>query len=253
MLSSRIPKHGALTGRSRCPRCGTQLGVFDLIPVVSFIYLGGRCRYCKERISLVYPLVELSTMLWFLYVFHYGSVLSSVPSQSTASLPIPYTPDGPYMSHVTFVTLQTVLNAAVGFLLIVTAGSDGLYQVIPNILLLSLLPLVLLAKFLSGKPSLINALLGGVLGFLFLYIPALIRPDALGGGDVKMAGIVGLYLGANQVFPGLALSFVLASVYALPLLILKIKKRTDPLPMGVFLSAGTLIWVMVSHYLPLPW
>lgn len=211
-FASRFPAKVPVTGRSRCPNCGTQLRFAELIPVVSFALLKGRCKHCGSPISPVYPVLEIATAVTVPAVLHrYGT--------------------GP----------EGVLHLLIAFHFIVLAGTDWLHGILPDRVLASLSFLTLMLKLITGHKAFWNGLAGGVIGFLFLYVVILLRPDAIGAGDVKMAGAVGFYVGASRVFPALGLSFVLASVYAIPLLALGKKKPSDTLPLGVFLSAGTVI------------
>ncbi|QUL98167.1 MAG: prepilin peptidase [Candidatus Fermentithermobacillus carboniphilus] len=211
-LASRLPAGVPVTGRSHCPNCQAQLGFTELIPVLSFVLLRGRCKHCGARISPAYPTLELATAVIvpaFLHRYGMGA--------------------------------EGALNLIIAFHFVVLAGSDWLYGILPDRILASLSCFTLLLKLLSGHKAFWSGLAGGLLGFSFLYAVILLRPDAIGAGDVKMAGVVGLYMGASRVFPALGLSFVLAAAYALPLLALGKKKPHDVLPLGVFLSAGSLI------------
>jgi len=214
-LSFRLPIHESLTGRSHCPRCGAKLGPSELIPVISFLIQKGKCRHCGYRISPAYPVLEIGTAIALL-VFRRTFGVNPIG----------------------------ILNLVVALQFITLAGTDWFYSILPNKILVPLSVSVLLLKIVLGKKALIDAVTGGILGFLFLYAVILFRPDAIGAGDVKMSGVVGMYLGATNVFLGLGLAFVLASIYVLPFLLLGKKKPTDSIPLGVFLSTATLIAVV---------
>ncbi|HHV79836.1 MAG TPA: prepilin peptidase [Firmicutes bacterium] len=212
VVASRLPQGQPFTGRSRCPACHAQLKPGELVPVLSYVVQRGACKHCGARISPAYPALEIASGLIF---------------------PIFWRSFGPGTA--------ALLNMAVAFHLIAIAGTDWLYNIIPNKLLISMSAFAILLKVTSGMRSVLEGLAGAALGFLFLYAVALIRPGGMGGGDVKMTGAIGLYLGVWKVFPALALAFILGTAWALPLLITGRKKRTDYMPLGIFLSASTVI------------
>ena len=224
MLSSRVPRQVAPTGRSQCPNCKTVLSPWELIPVVSFLIQKGRCKHCGERISGGYILVELSTAVSFVLFYRYFGL-----------------------------GIVGILNLILALHFTVLAGTDMMHGLLPNRIILSglafALALRVVAPLQAGGavigmgfgPSLRDGLIGAALGFGFFFLVALIKPGAMGGGDIKMAALIGLYLGAWRVFPALGLGFILSSLYSVPLMIAGKLKRTDTLPLGIFLSIATLI------------
>ena len=195
--------------RSHCPACRHQLGWADLIPVASFIWLQGRCRYCGSRISRRYLVVELLggmlTVLWGIN-FHRA--------------------DGKL-----FYLLLTY--ALLGIALI-----DWEQQIIPNRLTIPMLLLGLGLKGWTGE--LPAALLGGLIGGGILFLVAVLYPKGMGMGDVKLLAMLGVYLGWDQVLIVIFFGSMLALVIALLLIMARRLRRQDPIPFGTFLSIAAL-------------
>lgn len=222
MLASRVPRKLAPTGRSQCPHCGAVLSPSELIPVFSYLIQRGRCKHCGEKISAGYLLVELSTAVTFVLFYRYFGL-----------------------------GIVGILNLIVAFHFTVLAGTDMMHGLLPNVIVLSGSVFTLLLRLAAPVQgsiwlSLRDGLIGAALGFGFFFLVALIKPGAMGGGDIKMAALIGLYLGAWRLFPALGLSFILSSLYSVPMMIAGKLKRTDTLPLGIFLSLGTLILALAK-------
>jgi leader peptidase (prepilin peptidase)/N-methyltransferase len=209
----RLPRRkSAIAGRSRCPACGRVLGWRDLFPLLSYLLLRGRCRYCRSPISPRYPAVELLTGAVFTALFYrYG--LSPV--------------------LVKYFFLCSLLIAA--------SFIDLEHYLIPDRLVfagfLGGIPLGLLAGDVGIKSALLGAALAG--GFFLLVV--VISKGGMGGGDVKLAGMTGLFLGWPLVVPCLFATVFLGGAAGICLLLSGIKKRKDPVPYGPFISAGALL------------
>ncbi|MFZ5434998.1 MAG: prepilin peptidase [Bacillota bacterium] len=212
----RIPREMSLVRPgSHCPRCKSRIRPFDLVPVFGWIALCGRCRACGERISSVYPLVELMTGGLFV---------------------LAYMAFGPTAAFVrTCVFLSTLL--ALSFI-------DLEHRILPNS--------IVLLGFLMGIPlSLIispGVLLNGLLGALVcgggLLLIALVYPAGMGGGDVKLAGMIGLYLGLGPGLLALFMGFWAGALFGLTMIVLRRMTRKDYMPFGPFLSLGALIMTL---------
>ena len=214
-------------GRSFCPRCGHTLSWRDLIPVASFLLLGGKCRYCKARISMQYPLVELATAFIFLAIF-------STKGGSAS---------GGNFEFFTLVYLFTIAS-----LLIVLFVYDLKHYILPDKILF---PAIGLAAFwdLLAIRSLGEGWGFVVSGFsaaaFFLAIFLLSRGRAMGFGDVKLAFFMGLFLGWPNILVALFLAFCSGAAIGLVLIILKKKGLKSEIPFGPFLIGGTfgaLFW-----------
>jgi leader peptidase (prepilin peptidase)/N-methyltransferase len=197
---------------SHCPVCGHQLALLDLIPVLSFVFLRGRCRYCGASIPWRLAVVELATGLLFALLWlHYGPGLPLI----LASL---YT----------------------GFLIAIF-GIDLEHRLVPNRLVYPAIALALLAAPLTPDRGVAELLGGGALGFGLFLLIALARPGGMGMGDVKLAAFIGLVVGLPQVLVALFVAIMLGGVVGVALLLTRLKTRQDPIPFGPFLVTGGLL------------
>ena len=224
----RLPRDEELVfSRSRCPRCGRRLGPLELVPVLSFVWLRGRCLSCRGSISWRYPLVELFTA-GLLYA------LWSARGHERAFWPY----------------------AAFTLILVIVSLIDLDHFWIPDRLLWAGLALWGLSLWWPGDFGLRPALLGGVVGSAIMATIYYLARGGMGLGDVKLAALMGLYLGPEQVILALVLAFVTGACMGGVLVLLKRRGRKDRLPFGPFLAAGayiTMLWGprLVRWYLDL--
>jgi leader peptidase (prepilin peptidase)/N-methyltransferase len=208
----RLPKKESLVlPPSHCPACGHRLTVLDLIPVFSFLFLKGRCRYCQAAISPRYPVVELLTGLSFYAIaFYFGFTLEAVMG-------------------------FTLLSG-----LIVCSLTDYDLHIIPDEVIVFLLIAAVPFLWLQSVDALLRGLLGLLVGGAVMLGLGLLFKDKLGAGDIKLVGVVGLYLGWQRSLLGLWLACLLAclAVTAMRCLGKKVPRR---IPFGPFLSAGALL------------
>jgi leader peptidase (prepilin peptidase)/N-methyltransferase len=222
----RIPAgESLLRPRSRCPSCGTEIASRDNVPVVSWLLLRGRCRTCGVRISPVYPLTEIATGALFV-----GAAL---------------TYDDPWI---------VVLLCAFLALMPAVAVIDIRHRIIPNRLMypsLIAFPVYLVVARLFGAPI---DLLGAALGFVaygggLLLVAVISR--GMGMGDVKLAGVIGVVLGALGLrYVGVAAgaAILLGGVGGLLALLLG-RSRKDAIPFGPYMAAGAMLAVFVGDRL----
>jgi leader peptidase (prepilin peptidase)/N-methyltransferase len=218
----RIPRGGSLLRpRSRCPGCGHELSWYENIPVLSYLALGGRCRGCKTRISIRYPIVELLTAVAFL---------------------VHYTVFG--------LTALLVVRLLFACAMIVLFAIDLEHQLLPDVITLPGLAAGLVFS-LVFPPGLLDAVIGAILGggVLWLIAEGYFRysgQEGMGGGDIKMLAMVGAFLGWQQVL----LTLVLASVAGALLGSLIIATRRGGMkfavPFGTFLALGALTASLVG-------
>ena len=197
---------------SYCENCQRRLKPWDNIPVFSFLWLRGRCRYCRMRISPRILAVEVATaglfaFLWWRYGFSIQLLLASV-----------YT--------CAFLVLAVI---------------DLEHKLLLNIIVLPTLALALLASPFWPGLDIWRALAGGAIGFVLLLLPRLAFPSGMGWGDVKMAALIGAVTGFPLVFLAIWLALLGGGLTAVVLLISRIKGRKDLMPFGPFLAAGALI------------
>jgi len=246
----RTGEWGIMTSRSHCPKCEHTLGVLDLFPIFSYVFLGGKCRFCKEKISPVYPFLELSTGILFMFS---GYVFIDQTQLFLGN-------------HTEMLKLGFYL--AVAFVTIVFVFYDILFMEIPdevlipaNIILFILLFVVSLGinipvfeHFLPFSNKLlnipvINALLGSFGIFLFFYIQILISGGKwMGGGDLRIALFMGLVAGAKIAALGLLLAYFLGSIIGIIILLYKRDRNTE-IPFGPYLALG--LYISLFWYTPI--
>lgn len=219
-----------LNGRSMCPSCRHTLSASDLIPVVSWLVLGGKCRYCKQPISPQYPLVEALVALVFVvsYLF-WPLTLASVAS---------------------FIIFGLWLAAVV--VLVALAVYDLRWQLLPNrlVLMLAILALaqavVIITTANSPVSSLVEHIIAAAIGGGIFYIILVIsRGKWIGGGDVKLGFVLGLLAGSwGASILLLFLAAVAGTLASLPLLATKKLGRKSVIPFGPFLILATIIVVI---------
>jgi leader peptidase (prepilin peptidase) / N-methyltransferase len=223
----RVPrKESVVRPRSRCTACGTQISELDNIPIVSWVVLRGRCRSCSARISVRYPLVEAATAALFV------------------------------ASALRFGTSWVVPGYCLFFAsLLAISVIDLDHYIVPNRIiyptLFASVPLLVGAAALGHQwPSLKQAVLGGLLGFGVFFLIHFISPRGMGFGDVRLAGVIGVYLGwlgYRHLFVGLFLSMVLASIVGIGLILARLRTRKQAVPFAPFMAAGALLAVMWGH------
>ncbi|OPL08113.1 MAG: hypothetical protein AVO33_01970 [delta proteobacterium ML8_F1] len=221
----RVPEGESLIHPgSHCPHCNEPLRGKDLVPLVSYLLQGGRCRYCKERVSVRYPLVEGLTGL----VFYLGYLLLG--------------PD--------WVTLTGYFGYA--SLAIAIAFIDYDHQIIPDGLvvfgLLWSTGIRGAGTLIEGSPFITLDALWGLLagGGMFLLI-AILSKGGMGGGDVKYMALVGYATGLTSVVLVMFLSFVIGAALSIVLLVSRIKGRKEAIPFGPFISIGWLLTLLFQE------
>ena len=224
---------------SACGSCGAGIRPWDNIPVLSWVLLRGRCRDCVASISARYPLVELGTALFFVLV---ASHFFSAPF------------DSPGTGATVFTVLAYLYLAAVSVTL---ALIDVDTHTLPNRIVLPsyLVGFGLLggAAFAGGDASaLIRAILGlGILWAIYLGL-ALLYPGGMGFGDVKLAGVLGLflgYLGWGELIVGGFAAFLLGGMYGLGLLLAKRASRKSGIPFGPWMLGGAWVGIFFGDQL----
>ena len=212
---------------SQCPSCGARLRPIDLVPVLSWIALRGRCRYCQCRISAKYPLVELLTACGYALIY---DKVGGYSVTLAASLLLFST-----LVVVSFIDFQT--------------------SRIPDVVTY---PMALVAIGLSALPGgigLREALVGvAVGGGSLLVVSVITRGAGMGLGDVKLMAVVGAFLGWRGALYSIFLGCLFGGIIGLILMALKVVQRWQPIPFGPFLALGTCAaWAMIvseSRLLP---
>jgi leader peptidase (prepilin peptidase)/N-methyltransferase len=226
----RLPARQSLVRPpSHCPTCQRRLTILELVPVISYLVLRGRCRTCHASIPWRVPLVEALTAALFAWLWGgLGTGWPLIVASFYTSL----------LVVIFFIDLEhrLVLNR-------VTYPAMGLALVLAAIRSLPGDPLA----FGPLVPDIVSALLGGALGFAIIFAPAWITKGGIGGGDVKMGALMGLFLGFPAVLAGLFLGFVGGGLGAVLLLLTRVRGRKDAVPYAPFLAAGAWIALLYGN------
>ncbi len=236
----RIPtKQSIISPPSHCTSCGTRLRPLDLVPVFSYIFLRGKCRYCGERVSARYPIVEVLTAIAFLLLYNRFSF-----------------------------SLEYLVAVFFSCILICIAFIDFDLKIIPNGLVIAGLvcgiALFVYNLFypvsIFGDRVWYNPLIGMIGGAGFLLLVSVFglivykSEDAMGMGDVKLLAAVGLFLGWRLTIVTLLIAVIFASIISLVLILFKKISGKSTIPFGPFIALGAFIamnygWNIIDFYL----
>ncbi len=222
MLIYRIPlKIGFGMSRSFCPNCKKTIKFYDNIPVISYLVLGGKCRYCHKAISFRYPLVELLNGAAYLFYFwHYGA------------------------------SYQFLIYCFVTSVLVTIFFIDLDHQIIPDMLTIPGMAMGLAASFVPGGIGILSSAIGLVVGGGVLYLVAILgdwmfKKESLGGGDIKMAAMLGAFLGWQKVIIVFLGGAVVGLVISGIIMIFSKKLRSSRMiPFGPFLAIAAVIAII---------
>lgn len=220
VVAWRLPRGESLVKpRSKCPGCSTQLKVYDNIPVFSWLFLRGRCRGCGEKISARYPVVEAVTAA--LYVLVVAVKHDDVE--------------------------QLVLGLVLVTFLVPIAVIDLDVKRIPNALTAPAAVLAVAVGAILAPSDLPEQLAAGAAALIFFLLPALLSKKGMGMGDVKLVGVLGLYLG-RAVTPAIFIALILGVVVGAAVIASKgpTVGRKTKIPFGPFLAVGALIAFFVG-------
>jgi len=223
VCADRLPEGRSIVSPpSHCDGCRRRLTAPDLVPVFSYLVLRGRCRTCGAKIPLRVFWVELGCGLFTAFLVWYKGL-----------------------------TLEMGFIAFYSYLFILIALIDLKHQLILNKIVYPMLIVALvIAPFFINTGivregiidyGLVNALIGGVSGFIVLLVPAVVTRGGMGFGDVKLAALIGLATGFGNVFVAVLGGIILGGLAAVFLLVFRIKKRKEVIPFGPFLSLATII------------
>jgi len=214
----RLPRQESIVfPASHCTACQKPIRPYDNIPLVSFLFLRGRCRSCRAPISWRYPLIELLHGLGYLsilYQFGYS--------------------------------VQTLIYALFFSSLVVVTFIDLSHQIVPDVITLPGMVLGLVAASTVLPPGPINSLVGLFLGGGLFYLVAvlsiaLLKKEGMGGGDIKLIAMIGAFLGWKGMLLTIFLAALTGSITGLFLVFIQGRNRAEPIPFGPFLALGAMV------------
>ncbi len=224
-LVASKPPPGIVREPSHCPSCAHRLAVLDNIPVLSWLWLRGRCRYCQTPISVQYPLVELLTaILSAVVIWRFGA------------------------------TLQGLLTLFFTWMLIAASGIDLRTHLLPDNLTQPLLWIGLLAALANIFIHPQAAILGAVLGYLSLWsvyqlFKLLTGKEGMGYGDFKLLAALGAWMGPIALLPIVLISSLVGAITGSLFLVVQGKERSTPIPFGPYLAIAGWIWMLAGSNL----
>jgi leader peptidase (prepilin peptidase)/N-methyltransferase len=257
VVAYRVPAKISLMRESRCPHCDTAIKWWQNIPVISWIALRGKCANCEAPISARYPIVEAVTGLAFALVTWWGiAVYPMVSDVSTRSF-LARSTSGEAVSAAEAWALGLVIVAYLYFaaisivLTLIDLDTHRLPNsiVLPSYLVAGILFTV--AAWLTGEWGLLLvAAVGMAVMYLLYFLLRAARPGGMGGGDVKLAGVVGLYLGWlgwGALAVGAFAAFLYGGVFGIALLLLRRAGRKTAIPFGPWMILGAWTGVFAGE------
>jgi leader peptidase (prepilin peptidase)/N-methyltransferase len=222
VLIYRLPREKSIVWPgSKCPKCNTAIAGYDNIPVISWLLLGGKCRTCKEKINIRYPLIELLTATLFLLTYLNFGI------------------DWKWAFLTYFVCV-----------LIVIAFIDIDYMLILDCLTYPAIIIGFIYSFINN--NILQSILGAVGGAVFFYLIVkvslvIMKKEGMGLGDVTLVTLIGAWLGLQYLFGALIISFLLGSMIGIVLLLKK--GKSEYFPFGPSLTIGALITLLTNNFL----
>ena len=227
---SATPPPDIMWSRSQCPKCGHLIKSYENIPLISYLFLRGRCSSCKAPISMRYPLIEAITAIMFLAVaMHFGP------------------------------TLQSLAALGLTAVFIALTGIDFDHQLLPDDMTLTLLWCGLFASLFGVFTDPVSSIIGALAGYLSLWFVyhlfrLLTGKEGMGYGDFKLLAAIGAWLGWQMLPLVILLSSLVGAVIGLLMIGLKRHRSTQPMPFGPFIAlAGwiALMWgeLIIDTYL----
>lgn len=222
---SRSPTFNLILPRSRCPNCQHLITALENIPVISYLFLKGRCRKCGTRISLRYPAIELLTALASVSVAYYFGV-----------------------------TIQTLFAVILTWALITLSFIDIDEQLLPDNITLPFLWLGILLNlfgiFTTLQASVIGAILGyGTLWTVYIVFKLVTGKEGMGHGDFKLLALLGAWFGWQVLPLIIVMSSLVGAVIGIAMIVIKSRDRTIPIPFGPYLAIAGWISMIWGNYI----
>lgn len=213
VVGLRVPNNQSIVvPRSACPNCKHQLTAVELIPVFSFLLQKGSCKSCKASISPIYPVVELITAILF--------TISPLLVGWSKELVISWT----------LISLFMIIFV-----------SDVHYMIIPDKVLLFFFGLFFIERILIPLTPWWDSLLGAIVGFTLLLVIAIVSKGGMGGGDIKLFGLIGFVVGWKLVLLSFFLSTLAGALFGIVGILIGKVKKGKPFPFGPYIILGTLL------------
>ncbi|MDR0930598.1 MAG: prepilin peptidase [Clostridiales bacterium] len=239
----RLPlKEEVVKTPSHCPECGENLKWYHLVPLFSWIFLGGKCAFCKSKISAQYPLVELlNGVLWALIFWRYSFIVSGVFS---------------FYGLISYILLSVVVST-----LIIVSFIDAKTLHIPNslnlIIFICAILLLVLKTYFATSIGVIYTNVAALIfiGGAFFAIASLVE-NGMGGGDVKLIAACSLLMGISHTLLAIIIGFFIASVVGITRIIINKSNRKTLIPLGPYISFGVIVSllygnIIINYYLSL--
>ncbi len=227
----RLPlKESIVSPPSHCPSCGKRLAARDMIPVISYLLLKGRCRYCQNKIPVRVLIVELISGIGFMLIYLFygpGIELALVLFYFCIFLVIFFIDIEHHLilNKVVYPSAATALVISIFLPYLDFAPSIVINEHFMN---------------LGWSSGIVSSLIGGLAGFVIFTIIALISRGGMGEGDIKMVGLIGLIVGYPLIFVPLVIAIVIGGIVALIMIIARIKSRKQSIAFGPFLAIGAM-------------
>ena len=227
----RLPlEKNIIKGRSFCTSCEKQINWYDNIPILSFIFLKGKCRCGKSKINLQYFLVELVSAISFVLIYYFYGV-----------------------------SITTLLLIILTIFFIIIFFIDIKHYIIPNELTFPLMFIGFVKSFdpnlnQSLFPNYINSLIGGLFGYSIIWLiiffyKNLRKKEGMGLGDAKLIAVGGFWFGWFSIPFTIFISSLVALIFSVPSLLKKTRDMSTQIPFGPFIIIGCLIYVYFANYI----
>ena len=218
----RVPrKQSIVFPASHCTKCKTELKPLDLVPVFSYCFLKGKCKYCKMKIGSKYAIIELVNAVMYLFLFmKFGF------------------------------SIEFLEFAILTSLLIVITSVDLESQIIPDEFIVfgfAVIIIFIVISVFRGNLELLNSGIGLLLGGGIFLLIAVLSNGAMGGGDIKLMALLGFWFGWQSILLIMFLSFVLGAIISVTLLLFKIKSRKDKIPFAPFIVLATILTLFFGN------
>jgi len=225
----RLPKEQSVVkGRSYCPSCEKEIKWFDNIPIISFIFLRGKCKNCKEKIKPTYFIVEILSIFNFFVIYYFFGL-----------------------------TITTLLLIILSIFFIIIFFIDLKHYIIPNALTFPLMFIGFIKSFDPNLdqtifPNYINSLIGGIFGYSIIWLIVFVykkvrKKEGMGLGDAKLLGAIGFWFGWISIPFTIFLSSFAALVIVIPSILNKSRNMTSQIPFGPYIIIGCIIYVVFAN------